>query len=125
MAIKKRYSGIVYHGTLAEFNATTKAFALGSICLPSDSAEVRVCDGIHIFSALTSIPAQALQKSAKLTPVGAQALTAIAGTYADLAAARSSVNTLRTDTQASITAIQAKVDALIAALISGGLMSST
>jgi hypothetical protein len=125
MAIKKRYSGIVYHGTLAEFTATTRPYALGCICLPSDSDEIRVADGLHAFADLTSMPAQALQKSAKIAAIGALSITAIAATYADLAAARTSVNALKTDTQTSITAIQAKVDALIAALIAGGLMSNT
>jgi predicted RecA/RadA family phage recombinase len=52
-------------------------------------------------------------------------LTAIAASYADLAAARVSVNTLRTDVEARLDAIEAKVDALIAALKAANLMASS
>lgn len=51
-------------------------------------------------------------------------LTAIAGSYADLAAARTSVNTLATETEARLDAIEAKVDALIAALKTANLMKT-
>lgn len=44
------------------------------------------------------------------------ALTAIAATYADLEAARTSVNTLRTDVEARLVAIEAKVDAILTGL---------
>lgn len=67
------------------------------------------------------------------------ALTAIAGTYADEAAARASVNTLRTDAEAALTAhdtalttlrseaearldaIETKLDAVIAVLLAAGV----
>lgn len=52
-------------------------------------------------------------------------LTAIAASYADLAAARTSVNTLRTDTEARLDAIDAKVDAVIASLKAASLMASS
>lgn len=50
-------------------------------------------------------------------------LTAIAATYADLAAARTSVNTLRTDVEARLDAIEAKVDVIIAALKTTGVIA--
>ena len=52
-------------------------------------------------------------------------LTAIAGVYADLAAARTSVNTLRTDAETRLSAIETKVDAITAALKAAGLMATT
>lgn len=63
-------------------------------------------------------------QAAHVATIGATTpLTAIAGTYADLAAARASVNTLRTDTEARLAAIEAKVDALITALHNAGLVA--
>ncbi len=63
--------------------------------------------------------------AAAITALGTTAnLTAIAATYADLAAARTSVNTLRTDTEARLDAIESKLDALIAALKTAGMMTT-
>lgn len=52
-------------------------------------------------------------------------LTAIAGSYADLAAARTSVNTLAGEVETRLDAIEAKVDAVIAALKTAGLMATS
>lgn len=52
-------------------------------------------------------------------------LTAIAASYADLAAARTSVNTLRTDAEARLDAIETKIDAITAALIAAGMMAAS
>ena len=52
-------------------------------------------------------------------------LTAIAASYADLAAARTSVNTLKGEVEARLDAIEAKVDAVIAALKAANLMASS
>lgn len=52
-------------------------------------------------------------------------LTAIAGTYADLAAARTSVNTLRGEVETRLQAIETKVDAVISALQTAGLMATS
>ena len=51
-------------------------------------------------------------------------MTAIAGSYADLAAARTSVNTLRTDAEARLDAIEAKLDALLGSLRAAGLIAT-
>lgn len=50
-------------------------------------------------------------------------MTAIPASFADLAAARSAVNTLRSDAEARLDAIEAKIDAILAALQSAGMMS--
>lgn len=50
-------------------------------------------------------------------------LTAIAGVFADLAAARTAVNTLATETEARLDAIEAKVDSILTSLKNAGLMS--
>lgn len=51
-------------------------------------------------------------------------LTAIAGTYADLAAARTSVNSLRGEVETRLANIEAKVDALLASLKAASIMAS-
>jgi predicted RecA/RadA family phage recombinase len=51
-------------------------------------------------------------------------LTAIAASYADLAAARTSVNTLAGEVEARLDAIDAKIDATLAALKAAGLMAT-
>lgn len=51
-------------------------------------------------------------------------LSAISASYADLAAARTSVNTLKGEVEARLDDIEAKVDAVIAALVAAGLMEA-
>jgi len=54
---------------------------------------------------------------ANVQPLGTTTnLTAIAAVYADLAEARTSVNTLRTNTESRLDAIEAKLDAVINSL---------
>lgn len=125
MAIKRRYCGLVFKGTLAEFTATTRPFPLGALLLPTDSDEARFSNGTDVFEDLVSMPAQALQKSDYVAPLGATTnMTAVGAVFADLTAARTAVNTLRTDAEARLDAIEAKVDALIAALIAADLMDA-
>lgn len=52
-------------------------------------------------------------------------LTAIAASYADLAAARTSVNTLKGEVETRLDNAEAKIDAVIAALIAANLMASS
>lgn len=52
-------------------------------------------------------------------------LTAIGGSFADLAAARTAVNTLKTEVETRLDAIEAKVDAVIAALKTAKLMKTS
>lgn len=52
-------------------------------------------------------------------------LTAIAGTFANLAAAQTAVSTLHDEVEARLDAIEAKVDALIAALKAANLMATS
>lgn len=49
--------------------------------------------------------------------------TAIGGSFADLAAARTAVNTLATEAEARLDAVETKVDSVIAALKAAGLMA--
>lgn len=51
--------------------------------------------------------------------------TAIGATFADLAAARAAVNTLKNEAETRTDAIEAKVDAVIAALKAAGLMATS
>ena len=54
---------------------------------------------------------------ANIQPLGTTTnLTAIAAVYTDLAEARTSVNTLRTNTESRLDAIEAKLDAVINSL---------
>ncbi len=50
-------------------------------------------------------------------------LTAIAGSYADLAAARTSVNTLKSEVETRLDNIEAKIDAVINALTGASIMA--
>lgn len=52
-------------------------------------------------------------------------LSAIAASYADLAAARVSVNTLKGEVETRLDAIEAKVDAVLSALKAAGLMANS
>jgi predicted RecA/RadA family phage recombinase len=52
-------------------------------------------------------------------------LTAIAGSYADLAAARTSVNTLAGEVEARLDALDAKVDAILTSLKAAGAMAAS
>lgn len=51
-------------------------------------------------------------------------LTAIEAVFGDLAAARTAVNTLATETEARLDAIETKVDAILTSLKSAGVMAS-
>lgn len=124
--IKTRYNGVAYKGTLAEFTASTHKWALGSILMPSDSNEVRIGTGTAVFTALISLPASATPKADKIASIGTPTpLTVIGATFADLAAARGAVNTLRTDAEARLHTLETKYDALLAGLIAGNLMKSS
>lgn len=62
--------------------------------------------------------------AAVVAAIGATAdLTAIAGTFGSLAVANTAVATLASETEARLDAIEAKVDAVIAALKAAGMMS--
>lgn len=75
-------------------------------------------------SLLTRVSAGTITQAEAITALGDTTdLTAIAASYADLAAARESVNTLRTDAEARLVAIEAKVDAIIAALKTAGVIA--
>lgn len=52
-------------------------------------------------------------------------LTAIAASYADEAAARTSVNSLKTEVEARLDAIEAKIDAVIDAITKSGHMAAS
>lgn len=112
--------------TLANLTARTRIDKPGTVYMPSDSPGIRISDGVHAFSGLKSIPVQSLKQSAKIPVLGATAnLTAIGATFADLAAARTAVDTLRSDAEARLDAIEAKMDALLGALTTANLMSAT
>lgn len=80
----------------------------------------------------TSAPV--LGQAANVTAIGTTtsttALSAIAGSYADLAAARTSVNTLRGEVETArgviesrLDTVEGKIDAIISALRASGLMA--
>lgn len=72
----------------------------------------------------TKVSAGTITKASTITALGNTVdLTAIAASYVDLAAARTSVNTLRTDSEARLAAIEAKVDVIIAALKTAGVIA--
>lgn len=50
-------------------------------------------------------------------------MTAIGATFADLAAARAATNTLATEAEARLDAIETKIDAIIAKLVTAGVLT--
>ena len=79
---------------------------------------------VKLKSIFTKIESQKITESATISAMGNTTdLTAIAAVYADLAAARTSVNTLRTDAESRLVAIEAKVDVIIAALKTSGVVA--
>lgn len=122
--IRSRYGNRIHTGTLAELTASTRVWNVGDLLLPTNSNQVRIGNGTATFAGLISIPAQALQKAAAVAPLGVTAnLTAIAGVFADLAAARTALNTLKTESETRLDNIEAKVDELIAAFKAANLMA--
>lgn len=123
MAIKYRYLNSVAYGTLAEFKALKKVPKAGRVFQTTDTNEVRYADGVNMFDDLLSLP---VAKAAVIPAIGAPTtFTAIGASFADLAAARTAVNTLRTETLTADTATNAKLDAVIAALKAAGLMATS
>jgi predicted RecA/RadA family phage recombinase len=117
------------------------AIAIGArVYWDADPGEVTtvVADGVPLGICTLAAAADDATVEVKLDPTGDQApqaaviaaigasanLTAIEAVFADLAAARVAVNTLKTETEARLDAIEAKVDALIAALKLAGLMAN-
>lgn len=119
--ISSRNPGRVWRGTLAEFTASPSFRKSGDICIPSDSPEIRICNGTQAFADLQSLP---LGQAANVPVLGNTTnLTAIGGTFADLAAANTAVTTLRAETEARLAAIESSHDAVISALVAAALMA--
>jgi predicted RecA/RadA family phage recombinase len=97
------------------------------------------CLGVAWASALTNdttiqvllVPKRGEQNAAEsqtayISPIKPTSNTsAIAGSFADLPAARTAVNTLQTEVEARLDAIETKIDALTAALIASGQMAAS
>lgn len=66
----------------------------------------------HVNEAIRRIK----EATAEVTDITSTNLTAIGGTFANLAAAQTAVATLKTETEARLDAIEAKLNELIAAL---------
>jgi hypothetical protein len=125
MAIQYRAAGDAYVGTLAEFMASKRKFRKGSILIPTDSNQIRFATGNKKFSEEISFAAGALGKAANVAAFGAvTALPAVAGVFADLAAARTAVEAQRSAKEARLVAIEGKLNAVITALVNAGLMNS-
>lgn len=120
--IKRRMAPFVHYGTLAEFTASTRKFKKGDILLPTDSAEFRIATGDDVFADLGSTPTAKIVNIAELGAI--DPLTVISAEFADLPAARTAVNTMRTETEARLAAAEAKIDAILSGLVSGLIMES-
>ena len=121
--IKARGFSNFFRGNLADFTADTRVWPIGTFCICNDSPQMRIGDGINEFDDLKPIMEQNMIPAQKVIALGTTTdLTAIGATFADLAAARTAVNTLKTDAEARLDAIEAKVDLLIAHLIASGVM---
>ena len=117
---KKEFA--VFRGTVAEFTADTRKWHVGDILLPTDSNFMYIGKGTAIFTALKGIPLNGKATTVALTGANTP-LTAIGATFADLAAANTAVTTLRSDAQTHIAALETKLDAVIGALKTAGVMA--
>lgn len=119
-------NGRTHVGTLAEFTAaTTMKFKRGDMILITDQAQVRFPKDGQTFAQTKPVSTAGLTQAALVASFGAGAnFTAIGAVFADLAAARAAVDTLKTEAQTRTLALEAKVDALLAALKTGNLMAS-
>lgn len=78
-----------------------------------------------IFTKINSTKLTA-SKATTITALGVTSdLTAISATFADLAASRTAVNTLKTETETRLDTIEAKIDSLIAKLKMAGLVATS
>jgi hypothetical protein len=87
-----------------------------------DALKVALCDDKRAAQIIAILEQDSLQ-AVHVAPLGTiAALTAISGSYADLAAANTSVTALRAEVQARLAAIEAKVDAILAAQVTAKQM---
>jgi hypothetical protein len=115
-----------YKGTLAELTADLRIWAAGMPIIVTDVKQIRYGDGVNVFDDLPPIYEQDLKAADHIAALGATAnLTAIPGVFADLAAARTAVETLRANTEARLDAIEAENDLLITKLIAAGVMKAS
>lgn len=96
--------------------------------MPTIKQEISGLNWVNLIAKLksifTKIESQKITESATISAMGNTTdLTAISAVYADLAAARTSVNTLRTDSEVRLVAIETKVDVIIAALKTSGVVA--
>ena len=157
MGITSRNPGRVWYGTLAEFEASPSLRKKGDVCLPTDSEELRICNGVDAFADLLSLPygqaaaIAALGTTTALTALvpaatnltasnltaaipsaptkaevdaGIDVVASEVETALGLKADNDDVETLRTQAEARLDAIEAKVDAFLAAVKAAGLMAS-
>lgn len=81
--------------------------------------------GMIVLESAGDNAASSLTAAAVVAALGTTAnLSAIGATFSDLAAARTAVNTLATESEARLDAIEAKVDAILVSLKAAGLMAS-
>jgi|ERR1700754_287254 len=126
MSIKYRSFGGIHVGTLADFTASSRKFRLGDVLMPTDSDEVRYATGKDVFSALTKVVTSEAEKAAFVAAFGNTTdLSVIGATFADLAAARTAVNTLRNETETRLGAIETKFDLVLTKLIAAALMAAS
>jgi hypothetical protein len=96
--------------------------------MPTIKQEISGLNWVNLILKLKSIfnkiESQKITESATISAMGNTTdLTAISAVYADLSEARVSVNTLRTDSEARLVAIEAKVDIIILALKTSGVVA--
>jgi hypothetical protein len=127
MGITSRNPGRVWYGTLAEFTASTSKRKKGDVCIPTDSEEIRICNGDDVFADLLSLPygqAAAIAALGTTTNMSASNLTAAIPTAPTKAEVDAGINALAAKAEARLDAIESKVDAFLASLKAAGLMAS-
>lgn len=127
MGITSRNPGRVWYGTLAEFEASPSLRKKGDICLPTDSEELRICNGVDPFADLLSLPygqAAVIAALGTTTALSASDLTAAIPSAPTKAEVDAGIDALAAKAEARLDAIESKVDAFLAAIKAAGLMAS-
>ena len=115
-----------FRGDLADFEADTRIWPIGVFCICNDGSQMRIGDGLNEFPDLKPIYEQNMHPAAKIALTGTNTpLPTTPSTFSAETDAQTAVAALAVAAQSHISALEAKVDALIAALITAGSMNAS
>lgn len=139
MAIQARGFDSFFRGDLADFEADTRVWPIGVFCIVNDGSQMRIGDGLNEWADLKPIYEQNMHPMVHQALLGATTpLTAVtastlstSNTYTDAAvltainALATKTDTLRSQAEARLDAIETKVDAVNAALVTAGMEAAS